>query len=249
MPTVQLENNTIVLRNIIYVRNNRFHKFDLSDEQCQSTIIHEMCHAIKTHGHIKVENDIVTVSSGLLKVRYQYNSLTGRFDDLDAQNVELEEAINTYDELNIMRMMKGNSFHKQSGYATMVDTAQRMMQVDDIANIIRLSQFSGNDEWMEYLGEDTCNEIIDSFSKLCVNIGHNKGKSLRQRIRESKEAKEKLQELFNNYINRNIVSDNNYETKKEEYNNLSESRNLLQKLEHEQITVSLSEHEQAGRTR
>ena len=198
----------VTLQDMIYVKNNKHRKFDWSDENSQSTLIHEMCHAIKTYGHIKVNGDNVITSSGLIKSIFQYNTETGNFDLISSYGEDLEEALNTLDECAVMSIMKKRPSISKNGYISMLPMAKKMMSFADIADVVRTSQLSGSDEWIEYMGKENCAFIVENFSLSGVRLGRN-GKLLRQQMREAPIAREKLNEFFDNYKpNKDKIDDN-----------------------------------------
>lgn len=192
-------NGNVTLQQIIYIKKDKNNKFDWSDEQSQSNIVHEMCHAIKTNGHVKVEGDNIITYSGLIKSIYRYNPETGKIDFVSGYSSDLEEALNTLDELAVMSIMKNRVFTTENGYEAMLQMARRMMSFDDIARVVRKSQLSGSDEWIDYLGQENCALIIENFSLLGVRVGRKNGKTMRQQIREGLVAREILNEFFDNY--------------------------------------------------
>lgn len=162
---LSVNNNQVNQKNIIYIKTEylrRYKPFDFNDEEKLSSIIHEMCHAIKGYGKLKVENGQVITSSGLIKDYYEYDRETNSFTNTKSDNTGLEEALNSYDEASIMTIMTGK-FHEFGAYKGMTQVARELMKHEELAQIIRTSQFSGGTEWRDFLGKEESEYLSKNF--------------------------------------------------------------------------------------
>lgn len=197
MPVLKRENDSFNLRGIIYITNDSLHNFDLSDESCQSTIVHEMCHAIKTYRDPKVEGDRVFCYSGLLKLEWHYDSSSNSIEEVGSYNVALEEGINTLDELSIMSIIKGYDISKESGYALLLPYVRNLLSYKDINEVIRKSQFDGTEEWIDYLGKSSSKLLVDNLSNVLIKIGvKSDRRSFRQKLKDAEIARKNLDDFF-----------------------------------------------------
>ena len=162
---LSLNNNQVNQKNIIYLKTEYLHRykpFDFNDEEKLSSIIHEMCHAIKGYGKLKVEDGRVITSTGLIKDYYEYDRETNTFTNTKSDNTGLEEALNSYDEASIMTIMTGK-FHEFGAYKGMTQVARELMKHEELAQVIRTSQFSGGTEWMDFLGKKDSEYLSGNF--------------------------------------------------------------------------------------
>lgn len=162
---LSIENNIVKQKNIIYIKTDNFglyKPFDFNNDEKISAIIHEMCHAIKGYGKLKTENGKIITSTGLSKDYYEYDRETNSFINNKSDHVGLEEALNSYDEASIMTIMTG-IFHEFGGYKDMTKIARKLMKHEELAQIIKLSQFSGGNEWMEFLGKEDSEYLSKNF--------------------------------------------------------------------------------------
>lgn len=154
-------------KSIIYVNTITAHKytpFSLDDDSKVSNVIHEICHAIKGYGKIRVENNKVIVSSGLSDDYYSYDSATNTFSNISSTNVGFEEALNSYDEASVMTIMTGVK-HEVGAYPGLTSAATRLLKHEGLAKAIKTSQFSGGNEWKEYLGEEDSKFLSENFDE------------------------------------------------------------------------------------
>lgn len=160
-----IKNNQVQQKEIIYIRCEYFglyKPFDFNNDEKVSSIIHEICHAIKGYGRIKVENGQVITQTGLISDVHQYNQSTNSFEESISTNTGLEEALNSYDEAEIMTIMTGVP-HEFGAYKGMSQIARMLMEHKELANIIRKCQFSGSDEWKDFIGRENAEFLIQNF--------------------------------------------------------------------------------------
>ncbi len=162
---LSVKDNVVTPKNIIYIKTEYLHRykpFDFSNDEKISGIIHEMCHAIKGYGKLKVENGQVITSTGLLKDYYEYDRETNTLTNTKSDNTGLEEALNSYDEASIMTIMTG-VFHEFGAYKGMTQVARELMKHEELAKIIKTSQFSGGTEWINFLGKEDSDYLSKNF--------------------------------------------------------------------------------------
>ncbi len=168
---LSLNNNQIDQKNIIYLKTEYLHQykpFDFNDDKKISSIIHEICHAIKGYGKLKVEDGKVITSTGLSKDYYEYDKKSNSFINTKSDNTGLEEALNSFDEASVMTIMT-EKFHEFGAYEGMTQAARELMKNEELAQIFRISQFSGGTEWIEFLGKENSEFISNNFEDW-VNI-------------------------------------------------------------------------------
>lgn len=162
---VFLKDGVVSSKSIIYIGTTMVHQyspFDFNDDSKVSSIIHEICHAIKSYGKMKVENNQVVISNGLSKEYYDYHSSTNTFSEASSTNVGLEESLNSYDEAQVMTIMTGIK-HEYGAYKSLTSAARLLLQHQGLASALKESQFSGGDEWREFLGNDNSNFLSNNF--------------------------------------------------------------------------------------
>lgn len=162
---LSVKDNRVSSKSIIYIKTEYLHKynpFDFNDDSKVSGIIHEMCHAIKGYGKLKVENGQVITQTGLITDKYTYNPNTNSFDEPVSINTGFEEALNSYDEAEVMSIMTGVP-HEFGAYKGMSQVARVLMQHKDFAQVIKISQFTGGNEWKDFLGKEQSEYIVQNF--------------------------------------------------------------------------------------
>ncbi len=165
---VSLKEGIVSTKNIIYIGTTMLHTytpFDYNNDSKISSVIHEICHAIKGYRKLKVENNQVVVSTGLLKEYYDYDSATNTFINIKSDNVGLEEALNSYDEAEIMSIMTGVK-HKVGAYKSLTSAARCLLDYKGVASAIKKSQFSDGNEWIEYLGPEVSSYLSTNFDDM-----------------------------------------------------------------------------------
>lgn len=201
---LSVNNNQVNQKNIIYLRTEYLHlykPFDFNDEKKISSIIHEICHAIKGYGKLKVEDGKVITSTGLMKDYYEYDRESNSFKDIKSDNTGLEEALNSYDEASIMTIMKGK-FQEFGAYKGMTQIARKLMKHKELAQIIRSSQFSGGTEWIEFLGKEDSEYLSKNFEDWISVLYSSPSKLMNDKLglmEKMNIAIENLNQFANNY--------------------------------------------------
>ena len=201
---LSLNNNQVNQKNIIYLKTEYLHMykpFDFNDEKKLSSIIHEMCHAIKGYGKLKVEDGKVITSTGLIKDYYEYDRESNSFKDTKSDNTGLEEAFNSYDEASIMTIMTGR-FQEYGAYKGMTQIARKLMKHEELAQIIRISQFSGGNEWIEFLGKEDSEYLSKNFEEWISVLYSSPSELMNDKLglmEKMNMAIDKLTQFVNNY--------------------------------------------------
>lgn len=224
--------NGISKKSIVYLITNNlgiYRPFDFENKNYMSALIHELCHAIKGYGKLNIVGNQVITSSGLMKHYSIYDEKSGTFVETGSKNVGLEEALNSYDEVSIMSMITGKQF-ECTGYATMERLIAQILENNpDLASIIKKSQFSGGDEWIEYLGKENSDFLSEKFQDLVEitysNLSADASKQMRFKI-EKRFTAEYCLKLF-----AELKID--YETSKKIYEQAIKSQELLDMIQRE----------------
>ena len=148
------------------------------------------------YGKLKVEDDRIVTSTGLTKDYYEYDRESNTFTNTKSDNVGLEEALNSYDEASIMTIMTGN-FHEFGAYKGMTQVARELMKHEQLAQVIRASQFSGGTEWMEFLGKEDSEYLSINFEDW-VNVLYSSPSEL---MNNKLGLMEKMKTAMNNVTN------------------------------------------------
>ena len=160
-------------KSIIYMMTydfaGKYTPFDINKDATMSTLIHEICHAIKGFGKARMEDKKAVDSTGLSSTYYQLDETTGLFEQTGESVVGFEEALNSLDEANVMTIMTGTP-HEYGAYRAMTSAARRIMQNEKLAKMIRLSQFTGGTEWIDFLGKEQSDVLITSFDDWVYGI-------------------------------------------------------------------------------
>lgn len=114
---------------------------------------------IKGYGKLKVENGKIIDSTGLMRDTYSYSQENGIVEEKNDM-VGIEEALNDVETAQILEMMTGIK-QEVASYS-----AARLLQHSDLAKIIRISQFRGDNSWIQYLGEEQSKILIENFDVL-----------------------------------------------------------------------------------
>ncbi len=164
---IKLKDNQVIAKPIIYLKRvyfGMYKPFDFNDDKQVNTLIHEICHLIKGYGKIKIENGKIIDSTGLMRDTYSYSQETGVVEEKNDM-VGIEEALNDVETAQILEMMTGRK-QEVAGYKAAGYSATRLLQHSDIAKVIRISQFRGDDSWIQYLGEEQSKKLIENFDVL-----------------------------------------------------------------------------------
>ena len=164
---ITVVDDKIEVKPIIYVKRifyNIYKPFDYSNDNNLDTLIHEICHLVKSYRNIVMEQGKIIDYSGLMKDVYSYSPINGIVEESDYA-VGIEEAINVVDSAKILELLTGKH-QKMRGYKVAGKCANELLKINDIASVIRESQFNGNDYWEEYVGKNNSKKLIESFDIL-----------------------------------------------------------------------------------
>lgn len=160
-----MKDNVVNSKSIIYIGTMKLHQYrpiDFTNDETLSSIIHEICHAIKGYNKLKVEDGKVVTSTGLSKDYYEYDPVSDAFIEVKEEHTGLEEALNSYDEAAIMTIMTGVK-HEYGAYRSLTSAARIMHGYKELSSVLKKSQFSGGNEWIQFLGEENSNIISKSM--------------------------------------------------------------------------------------
>ncbi len=209
---IKVIDNQVISKSIIYIRTIHLFSyipFDFNDDKDILTLIHEICHAIKEYGKLKLKKGKIINSSGLIKYTYSYTKETGVvLEKCDMKGIE--EALNTVEEKQIFEMMTGRKAKNKTGYNNAAYYAERLLKHKDLAKILKNSQFSGDDSWIQYLGDEQSKILIDNFDTLVnsmyVSIRDILNKEKREMLYQKKKiAEDVLDDFINNYCSKEDV--------------------------------------------
>lgn len=160
---VTVDNGIVDVKNIVYIFTEfmgQYKNFDFNNENQMATLVHEICHLIKSYGRTKIEGNKIIQLSGLMYEEYDFNGnkLSGEF----AINCGIEEALNCYDEVQVMERILGRQYTSTS-YGGVADLASELMSREDIMREIRKSQFYDIESWIKYLGVERAKLLLDNF--------------------------------------------------------------------------------------
>lgn len=164
---IKVKDNQVIAKPIIYLKSvyfGMYRPFDFNDDKQVNTLIHEICHLIKGYGKLKVENGKIIDSTGLMRDTYSYSQETGVVEEKNDM-VGIEEAINDVETAQILEMMTGRK-QEVAGYKAAGYSATRLLEHKDIAKVIRISQFTGDNSWVQYLREEQSKILIENFDVL-----------------------------------------------------------------------------------
>ena len=202
---IVVKDNQLSAKPIIYLKRvyyGIYMPFDFNDDKQVNTLIHEICHLIKGYGKLKMDGEKIIDSTGLMRDTYSYSEEKGIVEEKNDM-VGIEEALNDVETAQILEMMTGR---KQDviGYRAAGYSATRLMEHEDIAKAIRISQFSGDDSWIQFLGEEQSKLLIENFDVLVnsmyVSFSEINTKEKRELLYKKREiAQENIDEFVDNY--------------------------------------------------
>lgn len=162
---LSLQDNKVHTKSIIYIPTQKHHEyksFDFNDDTKASILIHEICHAIKGYGKLKVEDNKIVLQTGLAKDYYTYDSSSNTFHQVASKNNGIEEALNSYDEAEVMTILTGVE-HKTGAYPGPTSAIRKLFCHPELAKVIKTSQFTGQDEWIHFLGKEEAESLSQNF--------------------------------------------------------------------------------------
>lgn len=158
------DDNTYHSKSIIYLRRINIDKdINLEDKNIQSTLIHEICHSLKTRTELEEKEGMIINKTGLCKEKY-YIDETGEIKEDKEEKLGLEEALNTYAEEKIMSFMN-NEDYKTTTYSHLMEALDYLLEDKELEKLFIEGEFTDSTEWIDYLGEDY-NKIVDNFDSL-----------------------------------------------------------------------------------
>lgn len=168
-----LQDNNLVSKSIIYITTGGpdiYLPFRFDSDSCVNNLIHEILHLIKGYGKLKMRDNYIIDSTGLLKKFYSY-SLEEGFTLENCENLGIEEALNCVETSQILEMMTGEK-KEIRGYKEAAEIAKVLLENSGFAQAVRKSQFSGDDSWIQFLcenlGEDQSKLLIENLDKLVI---------------------------------------------------------------------------------
>ena len=128
----------------------------------KSTLIHEICHLIKTYNRYVIKDDNLTVYCGLIEDSYKYNSEIGDFESLHSKHTMFEEMFNEEDTLqidNILGIKYPDGVYRFKGEAeTFINSNLELYEA------IRQSQFGDPKSWLKFIPEEIKEEVIGMYN-------------------------------------------------------------------------------------
>lgn len=205
---ISVNDNKITAKPIIYVKSiyfNQYSPFDFDNDKNVNTLVHEICHLIKGYDKVKIVDDMIIDSTGLIKDIYSYSVNNGIKEEKN-ENIGIEEAINEVDTLRIMELMTGRK-QEIHGYKVAGYYASMLMEDNEFAKTIRLSQLMGDDNWIQYFGYQDSENLIDNFDILVKSLYVSWSDINTKEKREAHKQKTGLaqyniEEFIKNYANR-----------------------------------------------
>ena len=167
---IMVKENRIVAKPIIYLKTvyyNQYMPFDFQNDKNLNTLVHEICHLVKGYGKVKMVDGKIIDSTGLMKDIYTY--FPNGIEEKGNERVGIEEAINEVDAMRIMEIMTGRE-QEIGGYKRAGTMATWLLEHEDIARVIKSSEFQGDEDWIQYLGEDIAQMLIENFDILVKSM-------------------------------------------------------------------------------
>lgn len=158
-----VKDNQVNLKHIIYMLNHDGN-FNLSNDGNLATLVHELCHLVKSYNRVRIIDGKIVSFSGFM---YNEFDLQGKFLNSDNSNIHvgIEEALNCYDEEKIMEQILGHPY-ESSEYNGITKLIGKLMENDEIKKAIRKTQFAENNEWMHLFGTEIANQLMQDFDTM-----------------------------------------------------------------------------------
>lgn len=150
-----LTGNVISSKTLLYIKQvfyGEYIPFDYNNPICISNIVHELCHLVKSYGTIDYKDGMLKSNSGLINEYYKCNINNGLLVEYKNEFVGLEEAFNTVDEEEILKLMNIKCI-KENEYVDMANMLKKLFVNSDIKESFNKSHF-GSDEWRYSLNND-----------------------------------------------------------------------------------------------
>lgn len=153
------ENKNIIEDHVVYAFKTIGKGFSFDNVSNVSTLIHEMCHALKGYGNYAVVGDQIVSTTGFRK---HYADLSGNEIEAPGEiGVGLDEAFNCYDEEVITSAFFGIEY-KAGSYSHITDVIGELMEHEDIREAVRIAQFSNPLLLEIVLGTDNYKQLTQS---------------------------------------------------------------------------------------
>ena len=170
---ISMQDGNVHAKPIVYVKTvfiRQYKPFDFGDDSKLNILIHELCHLVKGYGKLKEVDGKIIDSTGLMSDTYTYDATTGNVvEEGETKNLGIEEAVNEVDTVKILEIMTERK-QEMRGYVAAGDAAFGLMDKPDISQVIKSSQFNGNEEWKDYLGNEASNLLVDNFDVLVKSL-------------------------------------------------------------------------------
>ena len=155
-----MESSRFSFKNIIYIYQPLFKKFDLKDEEYLDTLIHEICHLVKSFNRAKVIDGKIIAPTGLMFDEYdiQGNKLNGEY----SINVGIEEATNSYDAERVTELVLGYPY-QSSAYHGVSQLVKQFMENSDIREAIKKAQFGDDSDLTNLFGKEELSKLMQNF--------------------------------------------------------------------------------------
>lgn len=169
---ISVRDERVSAKPIVYIKTvffRQYKPFDFEDDSKANILVHELCHLVKGYGKTKMENGRIFDSTGLMRDVYRYDAKTGKIEEDETQRLGIEEAINEVDATKIMEIMTGRP-QEIRGYKAAGNAALELIAHGDIREVIKNSQFNGDDSWADYLGNENSNMLSENFDVLVKSM-------------------------------------------------------------------------------
>ena len=207
---IYLKNNQLRENSIIYIVTGGpefYIPFRFDNNQHIDKLIHEILHLIKGYGKLKIEENHIIELSGLRKNFYTYDLLNGIVFEKH-QNSGIEEAFNCVETSQILELMTGRK-QEILGYKDAGEIVKIMLENSDFSQVIRKSQFGGDDSWIQYLGEEQSKILIENLEILVLSIFAsfkilNTPEKIKKFNQIKQNARDELNKILNNFFSKKI---------------------------------------------
>ena len=159
--------NTYEIKNVR--RSVAVVNLDLTKIHSKATLIHELCHLIKSYyNEYTIEGNILISHSGLIETHYELSFDGEKVNKklIKEIGVGLEEGLTSVDEEEITRSIVDNEY-KSSGYGVVNAIARNLLELPDIREIIINAQlYHRKNELYDRLGIDDYISLEELSDKL-----------------------------------------------------------------------------------
>lgn len=161
---VIIENNSPKISRKVVISTSPIKPFSFNNQKDVGTLVHEICHMVKSGLVVNTDENNLVYYCGLDQSKGIINN--NEFLNQSSNNaLALEEAINTIDECIITQNIFAD-YQLTNDYRRLVNYIWPMINENpEFLDKIRKSQFTGSNDWVEYLGID----ISENLIQLCSN--------------------------------------------------------------------------------